>query len=417
MPHTPQQQEAIGCIGQNLQIIACAGSGKTRVLAARTVEILRQEGLRPRNIVAFTFTEKAAAELKERIATMVAAQLGPVPGLAEMYVGTIHGFCLDFLQSYLFRFLKYSVLNEVQTRLIVARNSRKSGLAEVEIITGPSQGQKLTRGGRDVRVFLETLNVLREDNVDQGQIPAPLLAAWDRYTDLLNEHRYLDYSEILVQAATALIDPNDPDCVRAQQQIAERVRYLVVDEYQDVNPIQETLIRRLHQLGANVCVVGDDDQTIYQWRGSEIRNIIEFQQRYPAVRQVTLAENFRSSEGVVAPAAQIADLNNPNRLPKEMVAAGHQISEPGDVLALTFANPQDEATWIANKVLAMRGIPFQDGPDSQPRGLSWSDCAVLLRTLQVESRPFPVRGYKRIAVKVVDVYGNESTVVKDLNGR
>ncbi len=111
------------------------------------MEILRQDGIRPRNIVAFTFTKKAAAELKERIVTMVAAHFGALNGLAEMYVGTIHGFCLDFLQSYLFRFLKYSPLNEVQTRLIVARNSRKSGLAEVEIITGPSRGQRLTRGG------------------------------------------------------------------------------------------------------------------------------------------------------------------------------------------------------------------------------------------------------------------------------
>src|SRR6266498_2381423 len=168
MKLTTSQLEAMRHAGGNLQLIACAGSGKTEVVARRVVELLRGsagERVIPANIVAFTYTDKAAAELKDRIVTRCRDALGDVPGLAEMYVGTIHGYCLQLLQTHLFEFLKYSVLTEIQTRLLVSRNSVKSGLSGVEIISGPSAGQRLKRGPQDVKIFLEALNVIREDNV------------------------------------------------------------------------------------------------------------------------------------------------------------------------------------------------------------------------------------------------------------
>jgi superfamily I DNA/RNA helicase len=122
MKYTPNQQEAIDHLDGNLQIIACAGSGKTQVISQRIVNILRekgQAGISPANIVAFTFTDKAAAELKDRIHRLAREQLGSQFLLAEMFVGTIHGFCLDMLQTYLFKYLKYSVLSEVQQRLLI----------------------------------------------------------------------------------------------------------------------------------------------------------------------------------------------------------------------------------------------------------------------------------------------------------
>ena len=111
------------------------------------------------------------------------------------------------------------------------------------------------------------------------------------------------------------------------------MRYVVVDEYQDTNPIQEKLIERLCRFGANLCVVGDDDQTIYQWRGSAVANILSFVDRKAGVRTVTLDDNFRSSKGIVALGRDVAALNDPDRLPKNMVAAGHQPYERGDMLA------------------------------------------------------------------------------------
>src|SRR2546422_11413284 len=134
MKYTDAQRGAVDVIDKNLQIIACAGSGKTEIVSARIVRILEEmmpKGIVPRNIVALTFTDKAAAELKSRITLLCRNRLGEVNGLAEMYVGTIHGFCLDLLQSYMYRFLKYTVLNEVQTRLLVDRLSTQSGMKDL----------------------------------------------------------------------------------------------------------------------------------------------------------------------------------------------------------------------------------------------------------------------------------------------
>ena len=382
---TGEQIRAIQTLDGNLQIIACAGSGKTQVVSARVVEILKRkqaDGIKPENIVAFTFTDKAAAELKDRIATLVRREFGDVPGLAQMYVGTIHGFCLELLQTYLFEYLKYGVLNDVQTKLLIGKNSIKSGLKGVEVIAGPSRGQYLTRTRRDVSVYLEALNVIREDIVSPKLIPPSLKIGLDCYTDLLDQHRYLDYSRIMVDAVAALFDDSSYSSSNLQKALGDRINYLFVDEYQDVNPLQEALVSRLHQLGASVCVVGDDDQTIYQWRGSEIGNILNFASRYPDVQPVTLAENFRSSSGVVDSGRKIAENNNPNRLAKSMVSASHQTFERGDLLALTFDSPAAEAKWIAEKILALRGTPFLDEPDAESRGLSWSDCAILLRSVR-----------------------------------
>jgi len=406
MKYTKAQNKAINCVDRNLQIIACAGSGKTQVIAARIIELLRINDVHPRNIIAFTFTDKAAAELKDRIATLVHDAFGSVNGLAEMYVGTIHGWCLEFLQGELFEYLKYSVIDDVQCRLLVQRNSRKSGLKEVDLIAGPSQGQKLSRRGQDVKVFMEAMNVAREDHINTSRVQKEFVTAQDAYSNLLDEHHYLDYSGLLVYAAEALLDKADPARLQAQESIASRLKYLVVDEYQDVNPIQETIVRCLHELGANVCVVGDDDQTIYQWRGSEVKNILNFRNRYDDVESATLAENFRSSSGVVDSARPIAERNNPNRLPKSMVAAGHQKYERGDVLALTFDDPQGEAEWMADRILEMLGIPFVDEPGDSPRGLSWMDCAVLLRTVRKSADPI-VEAFRRRGIPfVIGGFGN-----------
>jgi len=385
MQYTDAQSAAIRCLDSNLQIIACAGSGKTQVLAARIVEILkekREEGVGPENIVAFTYTDKAAAELKDRVNRLTMSELGTITGMAEMFIGTIHGFCLYILQTYLFKYLKYSVLNAVQSRLFIARNSVKSGLKEVRVVRGPSTGKCLTSNPKDVRVFLDALNVLREDNVDMEQVPDELLGALEKYSKLLDQHRYLDYTRIMSEAIQALIEENDESVVRLQKAIGERIKYLIVDEYQDVNPLQEAIIRRLNQLGANLCVVGDDDQTIYQWRGSEIANILSFNGRYSGVRPVTLEENFRSSQGVVGSSRRVAEQNNPNRLGKAMKAMSHQTFDRGDLLALDFPDPVTEARWIARRIQDTLGFPFIDEPGMAPRGLTYSDCAILLRSVR-----------------------------------
>lgn len=330
------------------------------------------KGIRPANIVAFTFTEKAAAELKSRISQLCHNRLGQVTGLADMYVGTIHGFCLELLQTYLYKFLKYTVLNEVQTRLLVDRLSVKSGLKDLGLARF-----------RESALYLEVLEVVREANVRAVMLEGhPVRGAVEKYETLLDERAYLDFTKIMTEAVAALMDDDE-----FSKKISERVKYLVVDEYQDINPLQEALIAKLHDLGANLCVVGDDDQAIYEWRGTNVQNILTFQKRYSDVKVVRLEENFRSSKGVVDAAARLIEQNDPNRLPKKMISTFAQPLERGDILALTFANAEEEGAWISEKVKSLLGFPFRDKPEEEPRGLSWSDFAILLRSVRRNGAP------------------------------
>jgi DNA helicase II / ATP-dependent DNA helicase PcrA len=168
MKLTDRQRQAIEHDGRNLQLIACAGSGKTEVVARRVVHLLtpgREASLAPRNIVAFTFTDKAAAELKERVVTRTRQALGEIPGMAEMFVGTIHAFCLELLKSESPKHLKFEVLNEVQQGLFVDRNSRKSGLTTSNDLTGA-----VLKRYRDTGHYVTALSILREAERDNAQL-------------------------------------------------------------------------------------------------------------------------------------------------------------------------------------------------------------------------------------------------------
>ncbi len=376
MNYTADQQRAINTIDQNLQIIACAGSGKTQVISARIVNILAQ-GVPPSAVVAFTFTEKAAGELQDRIDRLCKSQLGDNIGLGEMYVGTIHGYCLNLLQSPpLYRYLKYRVLNDVQQRLLIDRNSTKSGLTTTPLLAGGTLKRWL-----DSRLYQQLIGIMSEGSVDPALVPDAVHQSIASYHSLLHEHRWLDFSMIINEAIQEL-ETNQV----LRDQIADTVKYLVVDEYQDVNPQQEKLVNILHELGAKVCVVGDDDQTIYQWRGSEVSNIIKFASRYPNVEQIKLNTNFRSSEAIIESARNVVE-RNPERLEKRMETAHMQASDFGDILALELPDPRSEAEWIVEKIKAMHGSPYTDRPGGEPRGLSYSDIAILLRSVKKDATP------------------------------
>src|SRR6266849_3788286 len=160
MNFTAEQLEAINHKSGNLQLIACAGSGKTEVVARRIANLVKG-GAPPSSIIAFTFTDKAAAELKDRIVSRCRELVGPINGLAEMYVGTIHGFCLDTLMTEVHDVLKYNVLNEVQQTLFIDRHSRESGLTTCRDTKGV-----LLKRYRDTAYYLSVLNTLREDKPD-----------------------------------------------------------------------------------------------------------------------------------------------------------------------------------------------------------------------------------------------------------
>jgi DNA helicase-2/ATP-dependent DNA helicase PcrA len=377
MDFTRSQLDAIRHHPGNLQLIACAGSGKTEVVARRVAHLLKHgEGMTPANIIAFTFTDRAAAELKERIVTRCHEELGELHGLAEMYVGTIHAFCLDLLKSGVPEYMKFSVLNEVQQSLLIDRNSKQSGLTASTDLNGTALQRY-----RDTALYLNALCILREARlVEKNLRGCSVVNGLKLYRTLLRDKRYLDYSAIMDEAVRALADNEDLRAV-----LAERVKYVIVDEYQDVNPIQECVINLLHGLGGRICVVGDDDQTIYQWRGSDISNIQSFQSRYPAVQQFKLQENFRSSQGIVETARDFIK-QNAARLDKAMVPTDAQPYEPGDIVALAFDTPEAESQFIAQTIDQLRGVSFQETKEKQ-RGLSYSDCAILLRSVKANGDP------------------------------
>ena len=374
MKLTQSQRQAIEYAGRNLQLIACAGSGKTEVVARRVAHLLTKRGddnLKPRNIVAFTFTNKAAAELKERIVRRtVEVAGGDTLGMADMYVGTIHGFCQELLQSEIPEFLKYEVLDETRQKLYVNRNSRKTGLTTSSKLSGPS-----LKRWQDTDKYLAALSILREDDVDVRRLAdCSVFDGLTKYRDQLAQDSYFDFSALLELAVNELTHNQD-----LRTRLSKRVKHVIVDEYQDVNPVQERLIRLLHDLGANLCVVGDDDQTIYQWRGSSVGNILKFQERYPSVEQIRLEDNFRSSKGVIDVANRFVKTICP-RLSKEMKFADSQRYEPGDISAVSFKMPEEEAEYIVETIKSLHGVAFDD--DGGQRGLSWSDMAILLRSVK-----------------------------------
>jgi DNA helicase II / ATP-dependent DNA helicase PcrA len=391
---TKEQRAAISHVSGDLQLIACAGSGKTEVVARRIANLLvpkkeKGGGLVPSNIIAFTFTEKAAADLKKRVIEKCRERLPNLVGLAEMYIGTIHGFCLEILKTEVPTFLKYDVLNEIQQTLLVDRNSKKSGLTAAETL----DGKKLKRF-TDTALYSQALSVLRESALNLKSLKGnSVFEGLKSYTDLLHEKGYLDYSAILDEAVSALSTDKG-----LRERFSKRIKVVIVDEYQDVNPIQEKLIRLLHDLGSDVTVVGDDDQTIYQWRGSDVKNIKTFTSRYKDAKTIKLQKNFRSTIGVTD-VARIVIEKNFGRLSKSMESAEQQTYEPGDIVALQFNNPEEEAEYIARTCKALYGTLISE--NSQQRAISWSDMAVLIR---VNASGEPIRAaLRRAGIRVVSV--------------
>jgi DNA helicase-2/ATP-dependent DNA helicase PcrA len=226
----------------------------------------------------------------------------------------------------------------------------------------------------DTGYFVQLMGILREaEFVDRSAVPQELFDALEAYETVLRKHCYLDFTMIMTRAIHYL--KNDPIF---RQKISKNIGYLIVDEYQDVNPIQEQIVRELYDLGANVCVVGDDDQTIFQWRGSHIDYIQKFTSRYSNVHSVVLDDNYRSSNAIVDVALKCIS-NNSHRLPKRMQAKSFQTYERGDILYNQFDSVDGENEFIIQSIRSLRGVSFTDKEGAAPRGLDFGDMVILIR--------------------------------------
>lgn len=345
---TGQAQAAVRHRGSHLQIIASAGSGKTEVVAQRVASLLA-EGVPASAIVAFTFTERAAAELKHRIAQRVEESLGQgsLDLLGTMFVGTIHAYCFRLLQARVPRYETYDVLDEKQLNAFLAREANRLGIKALD-----PAGRNRTWAS--IEQLLRGLDIVENELLDPADVPAPLGPILDDYVTALERYRLLTFGQQVVRAVAELEVPEVAASVHADLQ------HLIVDEYQDVNPAQERLIRLLAGPGVELCVVGDDDQAIYQWRGSNVANITSFAQRYPGVQSFSITTNRRSVPSIVTAADGFAR-SIPGRLAKTMRSARSDAG--GTPVAVWSVEAElDEAGQIANTILDLNdeGVPFAD---------------------------------------------------------
>ena len=340
--------EAVAHRGSHIQIIAAAGAGKTEVVSQRVASLLATEP--PESIVAFTFTDKAAEELKERIRERVAATLGDdaTDQLGRLFVGTIHAYCFRLLQTYVPQYETYTPLDANQLVNLLYREGTQLGLKQ-RFGSG-----KLFQG---ISNFLRSVDVVENELIDPATLPdGEFKTALFDYYDRLDAYRFMSFGTQIVRAVEALDDPE------VHRSVTAELRHLIVDEYQDVNPVQERLIELLAKPAgtADLVVVGDDDQAIYQWRGSNVSNIVTFADRYAGVAQFRLLANRRSRAPIVELANHFAQ-SIPGRLDKQMLTHRQQ---DGDAISIASGHldEQTEADTIALDILTLhdQGVPYRD---------------------------------------------------------
>jgi len=368
-----EQKKAVETNDKHLRIIACAGSGKTSTVASKVVYLLDpKNGLNvlPKNIIAFTYTEKAAAELKNRVLKFIkqVPELENLSGLADMYVGTIHGWCLKALQENEYDYRKFSVLDDIKLRLFVDKNYEIIGMKDITKIGNSSVNMKIFV---DTKKFIQLMNIVRESEI-QGKLPENIKSALEKYESTLKRNCYFDFTMIMDEAVKRFDEKKE-----LYNKIKDDLKYLIIDEYQDINPIQDRLISKLYDSSnAKITVVGDDDQNIYQWRGSNSIFIKQFLENYTPSTEVKLEKNYRSSKGIVTLAETVIKRNE--RIDKEMISAGNQeFIKKEDVLYNLFDNIPEENEFIADTIKKLVGTSFKD--EDTERGLDYSDFAILLR--------------------------------------
>ena len=378
----------------NLQIIACAGSGKTEFVSERIAFQIKNGIAKPEEIVAFTFTDKAAEELKFRVRSKIQELIGKQPDIGDMYIGTIHAFAFKILQDFIPRYRAYDMLDEVK-RLAFLSSIRRD--INMEYLTGSLTKRFNKPWGRNTQnwvlsTFIRSIDLYREEGLTtDAALSDSFRNAYEVYVSKLDEKRFLDFSSILRIAVDTL--ENDP---AIRKKLQAQFKFFTVDEYQDVNPIQEKLIQLISGK-KNVCVVGDDDQSIYQWRGADVQNIITFQKRYPKAEKYELDINRRSYDTIVKTSEQLVLRNNPNRLQKTIKDKGVK-SEKGDLYKILFTRQEEEIEWIVAKIQALVGKEYDD--NGKVRKLKYSDFAFLFRSISNEANPY-INALKEAEIPVV----------------
>ncbi len=332
----PAQVKAASHVDGPLLVLAGAGSGKTRVLTSRIAHLVEQLGIDPYHILAVTFTNKAAAEMKDRIERML------VHGDAPQWVGTFHSLSARILrrEAETLGLHRDFVIYDGDDQLALVKRMMKD-LEISEKRFAPEAIRNHISGAKDQLLSPREYRSQQGDYFEQQVVSR----VYEAYQHALEDCNALDFDDLIMRLAVGYA--THPDLLNRYQ---ERFQYILVDEYQDTNRAQYEWINRLARKYRNLCVVGDDDQSIYAWRGADIRNILEFEKDYPEARVVRLEQNYRST-GLILKAGNEVIRNNKSRKGKELWTDNPSGEKIGIVETL---DERDEARWICRKIQEMR---------------------------------------------------------------
>ena len=345
----PAQREAAECTRGPLLVLAGAGSGKTRVLTYRIAHMIADEGVRPWQVLAITFTNKAAAEMRERLEALLPG------GTRGMWVCTFHAMCVRMLREdpELAGYRpNFTIYDDDDSRRLV-----KSIMADLDI-----DSKQFPLNSVRAKISAAKNALVGPEELESSSNPADRAAGrvYRALDTRLAKANALDFDDLLVKTFELL--SRHPEVLERYQ---DRFRQISVDEYQDTNHVQYAITNLLAARYRNLMVVGDDDQSIYSWRGADIQNILDFEKDYPDARVVRLEQNYRSTGHILA-AANAVVANNARRKPKRL------FTDAGDgekIRVFQASDERDEGRWIGSEIERLH-----DG------GTSYDDMAVFYRT-------------------------------------
>ncbi len=341
-----------------LLVFAGAGSGKTRVITYRIANLVARERVAPWRILAVTFTNKAAGEMRNRLERP--DMLGAVA--RDLWVGTFHATCAKFLRLFpdaIERTKSFVIYDTTDQKAVVTRALRDLDLDDrryppKQVLSRIHKEKQEGRGPQDM-----TLDSYMDDAIKK---------AYARYEDALRAANALDFEDLILGVVRILEAPADGtmpvEVIRAKDALQKKFDFVLVDEFQDTNQIQYRLIRELVARSRNVCVVGDDDQSIYRWRGADVRNIRGFRKDYPDAKVVKLEQNYRSTKRIVRAALAVI-APSPTREPKELWTDN---DDGAPIRVVACADERDEAACVVRTI-----------KDAREAGISPKDVAVFYR--------------------------------------
>src|SRR5712671_1047339 len=336
LPLNPVQRQAVEHPGGPLLILAGAGSGKTRVLTGRIAHLVRERGVPPEQILAFTFTNKAAREMRSRAAALLGGDD------LKVWLGTFHGTCVRILRRHA------EALGFPRSFVIYDTDDQRSLLRELLREVGADDDKRLTpagAGGRISRLKNEGMPPAEYAKTAFTPTDRKLAQVYERYERALRDRAAMDFDDLLLYTVR-LFDLDEG----VHRLYSSRFRHVLVDEYQDTNAIQFELIERLSRLHRNLTVVGDDDQSIYGWRGADVANILSFEKRYPEAEVLRLTQNYRSTQTILRAANGVVR-HNTARKEKELWTE----NPAGDPLTLhVLPDEEAEGEKVVSLLLEMR---------------------------------------------------------------